>query len=362
MHFTGWSHTYDEWIAYDNPRLQKQWKKGAEFKINNRIDVLDEIKVWREARVIKVTEDKIRIHYYKFKPMYDEDIDKDSPRISPVGTNSTAFGIGNIRYRMKQKAKKTEEDSEDEVEDPDSDNEKEIKRKEAEDLEKLLEIIGHEGKKIHRIEGDGNCVFRAISHQLYGTEDHHFLLRQVTMDYLILNREEFENFVSSGNLNYHVSHYRQSGRWVGHLEIAALARIYNVTIHVYTAGGPIIVNEEAKDKRGDIFISYHNERHYNSVVPINLNPDEEHKLLDNFGEIEQWIRALMRAKSKESHEYGVVFNDEKEIQDLDQFIKDNKDDLYKWEADLNQSMKNSNFDLRDIDSVINERYNLKMDS
>jgi hypothetical protein len=147
--------------------------------------------------------------------------------------------------------------------------------------------------------------------------------------------------------------------WVGHLEIAALARIYNIIIHIYYAGGIRLVNEEIKDKRGDVFISYHNEKHYNSVVPNDFNPDEDHKLLDNLGEIEQWIRALMRVKSQESSELEGFFKDEKEVQVLDEFIKDHKDDLYKREVDLNKSMKNSNCDLRDIDSVINERYNLK---
>jgi hypothetical protein len=31
-----------------------------------------------------------------------------------------------------------------------------IQRKEEEDLEKVLEIVGNDGKKIHKIEGDGN--------------------------------------------------------------------------------------------------------------------------------------------------------------------------------------------------------------
>ena len=181
------------------------------------------------------------------------------------------------------------------------------------------------------------------------------------MDYLILNREEFEDFNSSGDFNCYVSIHRENKRWAGHLEIAALARIYNITIHVFTARGIRLVNEEAKVKRGDVFISYHNEKHYNSVVPKGLRPDDEHKLLDNFGEIEQWIRALMRAKSKELGDFQDAFKNEKEVQDLDQFIEDNKDSLRQRKAALTKSMKNSNCDLRDIDSVINEQYNLRMD-
>jgi hypothetical protein len=126
VHYTLWAHTYDEWIDWDSPRIQKQWKKGDEFFLNNRLDILDEIKVWREARVIKVTKDQIRVHYYKFKPMYDEDIDKNSDRICPVGTNSSAIGIGNIRYKMKQKCKtnKTTEEGLEDYENFDPEEEK----------------------------------------------------------------------------------------------------------------------------------------------------------------------------------------------------------------------------------------------
>ena len=31
---------------------------------------------------------------------------------------------------------------------------------------------------VKSIRGDGNCLFRAISHQIYGTSDHHQMVRQ----------------------------------------------------------------------------------------------------------------------------------------------------------------------------------------
>lgn len=41
-----------------------------------------------------------------------------------------------------------------------------------------------EGLKVQTIKGDGNCFFRAVSHQLYGTQEHHKKLRQDLYKYL----------------------------------------------------------------------------------------------------------------------------------------------------------------------------------
>jgi hypothetical protein len=42
-------------------------------------------------------------------------------------------------------------------------------------LKRRLEVLGLSMKKI---EGDGNCQFRAVSDQLYGTQDHHQMVSQ----------------------------------------------------------------------------------------------------------------------------------------------------------------------------------------
>lgn len=48
---------------------------------------------------------------------------------------------------------------------------------------------------IHSTKGDGNCLFRAISHQLYSSEEHNQLVRHFCVLYLYLRREFFARFV-----------------------------------------------------------------------------------------------------------------------------------------------------------------------
>ena len=56
VHFTGFATKYDEWISLSepNPRIQKQWRRGSDFVVNNRIDVLDQMGKWLPAGIVEV--------------------------------------------------------------------------------------------------------------------------------------------------------------------------------------------------------------------------------------------------------------------------------------------------------------------
>ena len=56
-------------------------------------------------------------------------------------------------------------------------------------------IICHSFVALRETTGDGNCLFRAISDQLVGTEDNHKRIRQECVDFLRKNSEEFKPFV-----------------------------------------------------------------------------------------------------------------------------------------------------------------------
>ena len=43
----------------------------------------------------------------------------------------------------------------------------------------LLPFLQKQGRTVERALGDGNCLFRSLSLQLTGTQDHHIKLRKV---------------------------------------------------------------------------------------------------------------------------------------------------------------------------------------
>lgn len=51
------------------------------------------------------------------------------------------------------------------------------------------------GLTIKEIHGDGNCMFRAISDLMFGTEGKHREVRQEACDYIEANKEYFQFFI-----------------------------------------------------------------------------------------------------------------------------------------------------------------------
>ncbi len=58
-----------------------------------------------------------------------------------------------------------------------------------------ISALRRKGLCVHPVEGDGNCLFRSVSHQVYGTDDLHRLVRQSCMDYMKSEAEHFEPYV-----------------------------------------------------------------------------------------------------------------------------------------------------------------------
>ena len=48
------------------------------------------------------------------------------------------------------------------------------------------------------VSGDGNCLFRAVAHQVYGDERYHMLVREKCMDYMEVEADFFSQFVVGG--------------------------------------------------------------------------------------------------------------------------------------------------------------------
>ena len=78
-------------------------------------------------------------------------------------------------------------------------------------------------RNLNRITGDGNCLFRSFSYLIYGTEEHHALMRKTCFDYMTdddktrLDTDERENFL-------------QNGTYVGETVIEVMSRIYKCPV------------------------------------------------------------------------------------------------------------------------------------
>lgn len=73
------------------------------MQLYNRIDIYDvKDRMWREAHVVEINKDQIKIHYRGFTDKYDEwlNITKDLARIKEVGSLSGAEGQAKYNLRL----------------------------------------------------------------------------------------------------------------------------------------------------------------------------------------------------------------------------------------------------------------------
>ncbi|KRX01602.1 Chromo domain protein [Pseudocohnilembus persalinus] len=269
VHYTQWSTKYDEWISIYSDRMLKQWRKGQPIKINNRIDVQYQdkegrIKQWLEALVEKIDEednDRIFVHFIDYKRIYDQWVNlKDESRVAEVGTYSKAHGRASLEKNNPKYQKIQKEFIQ-------------ILKKKEKEFKSDLKNIDFE---IYEVEGDGNCLFRAISHQIYGTEKYHQEIRNICLDYIMINKNYFKDFIIGGVRNFedYIQWKRSDKVWGDNLEIQALREIYERPIQIYAySNEPMRTFSEIGESQQHepIRLSYHGQCHYNSIVTKKYN-------------------------------------------------------------------------------------------
>ena len=132
------------------------------------------------------------------------------------------------------------------------------------------------------ITGDGNCMFRAISYIVTGSEDCHLGVRVAVVNYM----SEIEPFLIVNNLlgEYTMGEYIESSRmnlegaWGTGVEIASLAHMLNTNIYTYHAAQEVpqwvVFTPRMVDDRLPIQLDqrsiylYFNGNHYNVVMSV----------------------------------------------------------------------------------------------
>ena len=82
-----------------------------------------------------------------------------------------------------------------------------------------IETLHKHNLTIVPLIGDGNCLFRAFAHQLYGNEDLHNIIRQKCMDYMEQNASFYSHFIADSTFTDYIIERRKEGVWGDHLEI-----------------------------------------------------------------------------------------------------------------------------------------------
>lgn len=126
------------------------------------------------------------------------------------------------------------------------------------------------GFVIKKMKEDGACLFRAVADQVYGDQDMHEVVRKHCMDYLMKNADYFSNYVTEDFTTY-INRKRKNNCHGNHIEMQAMAEMYNRPVEVYQYGTEPINTFHSIHQNHDepIRVSYHRNIHYNSVVNPN---------------------------------------------------------------------------------------------
>ncbi|KAJ6871764.1 OVARIAN TUMOR DOMAIN-containing deubiquitinating enzyme 10-like isoform X2 [Populus alba x Populus x berolinensis] len=134
-----------------------------------------------------------------------------------------------------------------------------------------LQLFGFDELKV---QGDGNCQFRALSDQIYNTPDRHKTVRRQVVYQLKSHPEIYEGYVPMEYGEY-LRKMSKSGEWGDHVTLQAAADSYGVKILVMTSFKDTcyieILPVSQKPKGGFlvpsavIFLSFWAEVHYNSI-------------------------------------------------------------------------------------------------
>ncbi|KAI8029058.1 hypothetical protein LOK49_LG01G00492 [Camellia lanceoleosa] len=140
---------------------------------------------------------------------------------------------------------------------------------ETTDHQRLLErLLLYELVEL-KVQGDGNCQFRALSDQIYRTTEHHKFVREQVVGQLKSHPELYEGYVPMAYNDY-LKHISKTGEWGDHVTLQAAADAYGVKIFIITSFKDTcyveILPHTQKSKR-IICLSFWAEVHYNSIYP-----------------------------------------------------------------------------------------------
>lgn len=115
--------------------------------------------------------------------------------------------------------------------------------------------------------GDGNCLFRALSDQLYGDESHFGEIRSSAVGYVRSHPERFAAFVGEYGEGFeaYTKRLMQDAVYGGHLEIVAAAEHFGADITIYQADQMYVVQPIDTLANKTLHIAYHTWEHYSSV-------------------------------------------------------------------------------------------------
>mmetsp|Transcript_79766 Transcript_79766/g.222028 ORF Transcript_79766/g.222028 Transcript_79766/m.222028 type:complete len:180 (-) Transcript_79766:86-625(-) len=133
---------------------------------------------------------------------------------------------------------------------------------------RLARLLDRAAVRERVVAADGNCQFRALADQLYGSEEHHAQMRSQVCAQLRACPDRYAGFVPERFEGY-VARMERDGTWGDHVTLQAAADALGVKINVFTdylTDGFIEVAPRELKAKKVLRLTFWHEVHYNSVM------------------------------------------------------------------------------------------------
>ena len=136
---------------------------------------------------------------------------------------------------------------------------------------------------VHKITGDGNCLFRALSYIISGSETQHLKVRSLIVEHLKSSHAYSRlhpNYIPDTSVEQYIERtgMDRNGTWGGTVEFVVLAHLvgvnvasYNTTNNTYHLFGPGVIDYDRFPQdfsRATLYIIY-NGNHFDVVLGQN---------------------------------------------------------------------------------------------
>ena len=220
--FLNTSDTFDRWVDFDNRIIARintyTYGNNGNFKVGQVVEYNDTHGSWNKAIIIAVSSELNRVQVstsndpaeelskvwissprYNIRPLQRSNLlpPLRAPRKWRVPTNP-AMTPDTALVRINSPGSSSPY-----IERPHSpsaapaDHTRQISES-SDRYNQYTQALHNQGLTIVSVNGDGNCLFRAVAHQVYGNEDLHILVRAYCVWYMEIEAAFFCQFVEGG--------------------------------------------------------------------------------------------------------------------------------------------------------------------
>ncbi|XP_066934499.1 uncharacterized protein [Clytia hemisphaerica] len=135
------------------------------------------------------------------------------------------------------------------------------------DFVKFKRQLEYQGFKLREIQGDGNCLFRALADQLNGDDKLHMRHRKDVVEYMKNHEDDFAPFLDETvTFEKYLKNLSSTGTYGGNDSIVAFARKNTVDVVIHQYDSPaFIINGSEGGCTIKVHLAYHTMEHYSSV-------------------------------------------------------------------------------------------------